>query len=57
MSGGDPRSRSRAMLEGPHRAGAHAMLRAFGLKEPRYRDGVLAKYVRLLTSASPGRAL
>jgi dihydroxy-acid dehydratase len=33
MSGADPRSRSRAMLEGPHRAGARAMLRAFGLKD------------------------
>ncbi len=29
----DPRSRSRAMLEGSHRAGARAMLRAFGLKD------------------------
>src|SRR6478735_899237 len=28
----DPRSRSRAMLEGPHRAGARAMLRAMGLR-------------------------
>jgi dihydroxy-acid dehydratase len=33
MSGGDPRSRSRAMLEGAHRAGARAMLRAFGLND------------------------
>jgi dihydroxy-acid dehydratase len=33
MSGGDPRSRSRAMLEGPDRTGARAMLRAFGLKD------------------------
>jgi dihydroxy-acid dehydratase len=29
----DPRSRSRAMLEGKHRAGARAMLRAFGLTD------------------------
>src|SRR5882672_1371070 len=29
----DPRSRSRAVLEGPHRAGARAMLRAFGLTD------------------------
>jgi dihydroxy-acid dehydratase len=29
----DPRSHSRAVLEGPHRAGARAMLRAFGLTE------------------------
>src|SRR6202162_4862593 len=33
MSGADPRSRSRAMLEGPDRAGARAMLRAFGLSD------------------------
>lgn len=33
MSGGDPRARSRALLEGPHRAGARAMLRAFGLTD------------------------
>jgi len=33
----DPRSRSRAMLEGPHRAGARAMLRAFGLNEDDFR--------------------
>lgn len=33
MTGGDPRARSRAMLEGPHRAGARAMLRAFGLED------------------------
>jgi dihydroxy-acid dehydratase len=33
MSGADPRSRSRAMLDGPDRAGARAMLRAFGLKD------------------------
>lgn len=33
MSGYDPRTRSRAMLEGPHRAGARAMLRALGLKD------------------------
>jgi dihydroxy-acid dehydratase len=29
----DPRSHSRPVLEGPHRAGARAMLRAFGLTE------------------------
>lgn len=33
MSAGDRRSRSRAMLEGPHRAGARAMLRALGLTD------------------------
>jgi dihydroxy-acid dehydratase len=33
MSDHDPRGRSRAMLEGPHRAGARAMLRAFGLTD------------------------
>ena len=33
MSADDPRSRSRAMLEGPHRAGARAMLRALGLTD------------------------
>src|SRR6202023_520838 len=33
MSARDTRSRSRAMLEGPDRAGARAMLRAFGLKD------------------------
>lgn len=37
MSGNDPRSRSRAMLEGPHRAGARAMLRAFGLTDDDFR--------------------
>src|SRR5258705_8695490 len=31
MTDNDPRSQSREMLEGPHRAGARAMLRAFGL--------------------------
>ena len=38
MSRPDSRSRSRAMLEGPQRAGARAMLRAFGLT-----DGDFAK--------------
>lgn len=33
MSENDPRTRSRAMLDGPHRAGARAMLRAFGLTD------------------------
>src|SRR6185503_15116552 len=33
MNDRDPRSRSRAMLDGPHRAGARAMLRAFGLSD------------------------
>lgn len=33
MSGNDPRSRSRALLEGDDRAGARAMLRAFGLTD------------------------
>jgi len=37
MSRRDPRSRSRAMLEGPHRAGARAMLRAFGLDDDDFR--------------------
>ena len=33
MNKPDPRSQSREMLEGPHRAGARAMLRALGLKD------------------------
>src|SRR3954463_8395225 len=33
MSTPDSRSQSRPMLEGPHRAGARAMLRAFGLTD------------------------
>jgi len=33
MSNPDSRSQSRPMLEGPHRAGARAMLRAFGLTD------------------------
>jgi dihydroxy-acid dehydratase len=33
----DPRSRSRAMLEGPHRAGARAMLRAMGLGDEDFK--------------------
>src|SRR5579862_2176855 len=33
MRGYDARARSRALLEGPHRAGARAMLRAFGLAD------------------------
>src|ERR1700680_4437743 len=37
MSKADPRSRSRAMLEGPDRAGARAMLRAFGLDDEDFR--------------------
>src|SRR5580692_3679401 len=37
MSGNDPRSRSRALLEGPDRAGARAMLRAFGLTDDDFR--------------------
>src|SRR5688572_31300618 len=37
MSDNDPRSRSRAMLDGPNRAGARAMLRAFGLKDEDFR--------------------
>ena len=37
MSANDPRARSRAMLEGPHRAGARAMLRAFGLTDEDFR--------------------
>lgn len=37
MNHWDPRSRSRKMLEGPDRAGARAMLRAFGLKDEDFR--------------------
>jgi dihydroxy-acid dehydratase len=37
MSHDDRRSRSRAMLEGPHRAGARAMLRAFGFDDEDFR--------------------
>jgi dihydroxy-acid dehydratase len=37
MSGNDPRSRSRALLEGDDRAGARAMLRAFGLTDQDFR--------------------
>jgi dihydroxy-acid dehydratase len=37
MSAYDPCSRSRAMLDGPHRAGARAMLRAFGLKDEDFK--------------------
>lgn len=37
MTDNDPRSRSRAVLEGPHRAGARAMLRAFGLNDDDFR--------------------
>jgi dihydroxy-acid dehydratase len=37
MSGNDPRSRSRALLEGTDRAGARAMLRAFGLTDDDFR--------------------
>ena len=37
MSKPDVRRRSRAMLEGPDRAGARAMLRAFGLDEDDFR--------------------
>jgi dihydroxy-acid dehydratase len=37
MSGHDPRSRSRALLEGSDRAGARAMLRAFGLTDDDFR--------------------
>src|SRR5580704_15086774 len=37
MNERDPRSRSRAMLEGSHRAGARAMLRAFGLDDDDFR--------------------
>ena len=33
----DPRSHSRDMLDGPHRAGARAMLRAFGLTDEDFR--------------------
>src|ERR1700733_2517901 len=37
MSDRDPRSRSRAMLEGPDRAGARAMLGTFGLNDDDFR--------------------
>src|ERR1700735_4450500 len=37
MSATDNRTRSRAMLDGPHRAGARAMLRAFGLTDQDFR--------------------
>lgn len=37
MTDNDPRSRSRAVLDGPHRAGARAMLRAFGLNDDDFR--------------------
>jgi dihydroxy-acid dehydratase len=37
MSAVDSRTRSREMLEGPHRAGARAMLRAFGLTDADFR--------------------
>ena len=38
MKSWDPRSQSRKMLEGPDRAGARAMLRAFGLKDEDFRN-------------------
>lgn len=37
MTDNDSRSRSRAVLDGPHRAGARAMLRAFGLDDDDFR--------------------
>ncbi len=37
MSGSNGRIHSKAMLEGPHRAGARAMLRAFGLTDADFR--------------------
>src|SRR5688572_29909994 len=37
MTDKDPRSRSRPMLEGAHRAGARAMLRAFGLGDEDFK--------------------
>ena len=37
MSSSDPRRRSRAVLDGPDRAGARAMLRAFGLDDEDFR--------------------
>src|SRR5688572_17605285 len=33
----DPRRQSRPMLDGPHRAGARAMLRAFGLTDADFK--------------------
>lgn len=37
MKDSDPRSHSRAVLDGPHRAGARAMLRAFGLTDDDFK--------------------
>jgi dihydroxy-acid dehydratase len=37
MTDNDPRSHSRAVLDGPHRAGARAMLRAFGLTDEDFK--------------------
>lgn len=37
MKDNDPRSHSRAVLDGPHRAGARAMLRAFGLTDEDFK--------------------
>lgn len=37
MKEADQREHSRGMLDGPHRAGARAMLRAFGLKDEDFR--------------------
>ena len=49
MSGGigrnnDPRSNSRAVLEGPHRAGARAMLRAFGLTDSDFQKPQIGRH-------------
>src|SRR3569623_812416 len=69
MSNGpvDPRSHSRPVLEGPHRAGARAMLRAFGLTDEDFRKpqiGVAATWnkvtpcnagLELLRSAAAAR--
>lgn len=37
MTDKDPRTHSRAVLDGPHRAGARAMLRAFGLTDEDFK--------------------
>src|SRR5688572_3427258 len=50
MSDNDPRFKSRDTLDGPHRAGARAMLRAFGLTDKDFRKpqiGVAATWNRV----------
>jgi hypothetical protein len=69
MSQFDPRHRSRATLEGTHRADARVMLfswvhwprrRPRNARDERFHRrsaGVLAKYARLATSAAKGRVV